>query len=96
MKSIKKGKNIDSTFKCCGKNAFQDKFYKFSCQISNFISLSQLNVTYHKENKIVREFVSAKGCDTFICYCEKYHLVYQYVYSVFYSRIYHPKLKECC
>lgn len=64
------------------KKCISNELYIFACQNNNFISLNQLDVTYHKANDILREFVSTKGCDALIYFFQEYHLVHQFVYSV--------------
>ena len=64
------------------KKCISNELYIFACQNNNFISLNQLDVTYHKANKTVCEFVSTKGCNALICFFQEYHLVHQFVYSV--------------
>ena len=50
------------------KKCISNELYIFACQNNNFLSLNQLDVTYHKANKIVSEFVSTKGCNALICF----------------------------
>ena len=67
------------------KKCISNELYIFACQNNNFLSLNQLDVTYHKANKIVTEFVSTKGCNA-LSFFQEYHLVHQFVYSVLLSK----------
>ena len=71
------------------KKYISNELYIFACQNNNFLSLNQLDVTYHKANKIVFQFVSTKGCNALICFFfffQEYHLVHQFVYSELLSK----------
>ena len=64
------------------KKCIPNEFYRFVCQNCNFITLNQLNVTYHKANEIVNDFTSACSCNACMRNYEEYQIMLiHYVYS---------------
>ena len=71
--------------------------YKYVCLRYNFIILNQLDITYHKANRIVKHFVKTKssGLRLLQIYLKDNWLTFRYVYANLFPKYYSLNKKFC-